>query len=66
MRKSITSFLIRFLGVGQSMHAVYIRQRVLETQLDFLIKNSNRKIRRKWHRRLTRPTSPWYIGDIYQ
>jgi hypothetical protein len=65
LMRRLRGFLIWLLGVDQSMHAVYRRQRILETQLDFLIRNSNRKIRRKWHRKLTRKTSPFYIGDIY-
>ena len=59
-------FLIKLLGLNESMHKVYVRQRILETQLDFLIKNSNRKIRRKWHRMLTRSKSPFYVGNIYK
>ena len=65
LMRRFRGFLIWLLGIDQSMHAVYRRQRILETQLDFLIKMSNRKIRRKWRRMLTRPTSPFYIGDIY-
>jgi hypothetical protein len=65
MWSSIRGFLIRFFGLDKSMHALYQRQLCLETQLDFLLRNHNRKVRRRWRRMLTRKTSPFYIGDIY-
>ena len=58
----LKGWLIRWLGLGSSMHVVHQRQKILETQLDFLIRNSGRKLRRKWHRMITRRTSPNYVG----
>jgi hypothetical protein len=64
MWSSVRGFLIRFFGLDKSMHAIHQDQRILRAQLDFLIEHSNRKVRRKWKRMLTRKTSPFYIGDI--
>lgn len=64
--KRIKGFLIKVLGLNESMHKVHIRQKVLETQLDYLIKNSNRKMRKKWGRMITRTGSKFYIGNIYK
>lgn len=62
----IRSFFYRFLAIDYNLHQIYQRQRILEIQLDFLMRNHKRTIRRKWFRMLTRRTSPFYIGDIYE
>lgn len=62
----LRGFLIRLLGIDRSMHAIYVRQKCLETQLDFLLKMTCRKTRRRWRRMLTHKQSPFYIGDLYQ
>jgi len=64
MKSKIIRFLIHLFGIDQSLHALHVRQKCLETQLDYLLKTSNRKVRRKWYRMLTRKTSPFYIGEL--
>jgi len=54
----------KIFALGKNLHELRFKQKALETQLDWLIKNSNRRIRRKWYRILTRPRSPFYIGNI--
>jgi ABC-type anion transport system duplicated permease subunit len=56
--------LFRIFAIEYNFHQIFMRQKALKTQLDFLLKMTNRKIRKKWRRILTRKTSPFYIGDI--
>lgn len=71
MKQKIRAFLYRFLFLGKQMHQMRRDINILNCQLDFILLNSNRKIRRKWKRVLTNKRSPFYIGSgdikrIYQ
>ena len=61
--KKIRSFFYKWFFIGQNFHSLRARQKVCETQIDFLIRNSNRIMRRKWRRMLLNKRGPFYIGD---
>jgi hypothetical protein len=64
LRSKLTHFFYRIFYLEYNFYQINLHQKALETQLDFLLKMTNRKIRKKWQRILTRKTSPHYIGDI--
>lgn len=63
MRDKLISWFYAKTKLGQQLKDIRVKQKVLNCQLDYLMMNSNRKMRRKWSRMLNNPKSPFYIGD---
>ena len=60
----LANFLFSSIGLREQLHALHVKQKVNSYQLDFLILNSDRKIRKKWNRMLTNKNSPFYLGNF--
>jgi hypothetical protein len=69
MKKSKVSFSQRirnwfwkYFFIGETVHSLHFADRVQRSQLNFLLRNSNRRMRRKWARMLNNSKSPFYIS----
>jgi hypothetical protein len=63
MTAKFISWLLKKLHLSQQLEEIRLQNRIINSKLDYMIKNSNRRIRRKWMRVAGNPKSPFYVGD---